>query len=84
MAGGIVFFVNLWIRFVENMKCLHRYHKIVKEIYKSQVYYVKNKTFINFALKKKEINMVIARQIKEKLPSTPAGVFLLLIFVNYE
>ena len=52
MVGGIVFFVNQWIRFVKNMKCLHRYHKIVKEIYKSQVYYVKNKTFINFALKK--------------------------------
>ena len=27
--------------------------KIVKEIYKSQVYCVKNKTFINFALEKK-------------------------------
>ena len=26
--------------------------EMVKEIYKSQVYYVKNKTFINFALKK--------------------------------
>ncbi len=53
MVGGIVFFVNQWIRFVKNMKCLHRYHKIVKEIYKSQVYYVKTKTFINFALKKR-------------------------------
>ena len=27
--------------------------KMVKEIYKSQVYCVKNKTFINFALEKK-------------------------------
>ena len=53
VVGGIVFFVNQWIRFVKNMKCLHRYHKIVKEIYKSQVYYEKNKTFINFALKKR-------------------------------
>lgn len=53
MVGGIVFFVNQWIRFVKNMKCLYRYHKIVKEIYKSQVYYVKNKTFINFALEKR-------------------------------
>ena len=35
MVGGIVFFVNLWLCFVKNMKCLHRYHKIVKEIYKS-------------------------------------------------
>lgn len=45
MAGDSVFFVNLWFRFVENMKCLHRYHKIVKEIYKSQVYYEKKKDF---------------------------------------
>ena len=38
---------------------------------------VKNKTFINFALvREKEINMVIARLIKEKLSSTPAGVVL--------
>ena len=29
--------------------------KMVKEIYKSQVYCVKNKTFINFVLGKKEI-----------------------------
>ena len=29
--------------------------KMVKEIYKSQVYCIKNKTFINFALEKKEI-----------------------------
>lgn len=49
---------------------------MVKEIYKSQVYYVKNKTFANFALEKKEKNMVIARLIKEKLSSTPAGVVL--------
>ena len=27
--------------------------KVVKEIYKSQVYYVKNKTFTNFALGKR-------------------------------
>lgn len=50
--------------------------KVVKETYKSQVYYVKNKTFTNFALEKKEKNMVVARLIKEKLSSTPAGVVL--------
>ena len=50
--------------------------EMVKEIYKSQVYYVKNKTFTNFALEKKEKNMVIARLIKEKFSSTPAGVVL--------
>ena len=55
--------------------------KIVKEIYKSQVYCVKNKTFINFALEReKEINMVIARLIKEKLPSIPAGVVFIINF----
>ena len=45
MAGCSVFFVNQWTCFVKNMKCLHRYHKIVKEIYKSQVYYVKKQDF---------------------------------------
>ena len=51
--------------------------KIVKETHKSQVYDVKNKTFINFALvREKEINMVIARLIKEKLSSIPAGIVL--------
>ena len=50
--------------------------KKVKETYESQVYDVKNKTFINFAFGIKDINMVITRQIKEKLSSTPAGVVL--------
>ena len=50
--------------------------KMGKETYKSQVYCAKNKTFINFALEKMEVNMVIARLIKEKLSSTPAGVVL--------
>ena len=52
MAGGIVFFVNQWIRFVKNMKCLHRYHKIVKEIYKSQVYYEKTRLLLTLHSKK--------------------------------
>lgn len=30
MAGGIVFFVNLWIRFVENMKSNSRYDYLFK------------------------------------------------------
>ncbi len=30
MAGGIVFFVNQWIRFVENMKSNSRYDYLFK------------------------------------------------------
>ncbi len=30
MAGGIVFFVNLWLRFVENMKSNSRYDYLFK------------------------------------------------------
>ena len=30
MAGGIVFFVNLWIRFVENMKSNSRYDNLLR------------------------------------------------------
>lgn len=32
MAGGIVFFVNLWFRFVKNMKSNSRYDYLFKVV----------------------------------------------------
>lgn len=32
MAGGIVFFVNQWLRFVENMKSNSRYDYLFKVV----------------------------------------------------
>ena len=49
---------------------------MVKEIHKSQVCCVKNKTFIIFALEKKEINYSYSNTDKEKLSSS-ANILLL-------
>ena len=48
----------------------------VKEVYKSQVFDVKNKTIHYLCTWTKATDMVIARRVKDKLSSTPAGVVL--------
>lgn len=48
----------------------------VKEVYKSQVFDVKNKTIRYLCTWTKATDMVIARRVKDKLSSTPAGVVL--------
>ena len=67
----IVVFLTVCISYANNFFTASNYTKpLVKETYKSQVYDVKNKTFVSFAFVKRKISMVIARLTKEKLSSS--------------